>query len=309
MTHLTTQARYQIAHDLRMGCSNKQIAQGTGYSVRTIEREVAANGGRACYSAPEAILARQQKAAVSARNHPTIADAVWDILLKHIQSKLSPDQAIRYENLSHSVSSVYRHLHRTRNLKIRRHLRRYKSQPGRASTSWVRHARSIHQRPREVLTRDGIGHAETDSIVGRRHESSKVIVLIDRATRYVRLGLVRDGTSKKVARHFAHWLTDERLPILTITTDQGVEFSGLPALFPDRLYACDAGKPYQKGAVENMNGLIRQYLAKGKSLRRVTQSQLNAIANELNNRPRKRLGYRSPAQLLSEITAARQFER
>ncbi len=104
-------------------------------------------------------------------------------------------------------------------------------------------------------------------------------------------------------------MKDERLPILSITTDQGSEFAGLPRLFTDNLYACDPGKPYQKGAVENMNGLIRQYITKGKSLRHVTQAQLNYIANELNNRPRKRLGYRTPAQLLSEMTAARQFER
>ena len=174
--------------------------------------------------------------------------------------------------------------------------------------SWVKDAKPIKARPRAVLTRDCVGHAETDSIVGKRNEHVKVLVLIDRATRFVRLALVKDGTSKTVAKYFQRWLTDERLPILTITTDQGTEFAGLPALFPDNLYACDPGKPYQKGAVENMNGLIRQYLPKGKSLKRVTQAQLTYIANELNNRPRKRLGYKTPAQLLSEVTTARQFE-
>ena len=68
--------------------------------------------------------------------------------------------------------------------------------------------------------------------------------------------------------------------------------------------ACDPGKPYQKGAVENINGLIRQYLTKGKSLRRVTQAKLNYIANELNARIRKRHGWKSPEQVLSELTAA-----
>lgn len=92
--------------------------------------------------------------------------------------------------------------------------------------------------------------------------------------------------------------------MLTLTCDQGYEFSGLPELLPGRLYACDPGKPYQKGAVENMNGLIRQYLPKGKSLLTVTQAKLDRIAKQLNDRPRKRLGWKSPAQLLSEMTAA-----
>ena len=92
--------------------------------------------------------------------------------------------------------------------------------------------------------------------------------------------------------------------MLSLTTDQGYEFSALPKLLPDCLYACDPGKPYQKGAVENMNKLIRQYIPKGKSLRHITQAKLDWIANELNQRIRKRLGWMSPAALLSKLTAA-----
>jgi IS30 family transposase len=309
MTHLTTNERYQIEHDLRLGLSTAQIAQAMGRSIRTIQRELSNNGGRHTYDARQAIDKRRERARISSKNHPSIEDAVWEKVLNRVKCKLSPDQAIVVENLSISISAVYRHLHRTKKIELLRHLRHYSSTPRRGTTGWVKHAKPIKQRPREVLTRDCIGHMETDSIVGKRNEHHKILVTIDRATRYVRLGWVRDGSSKTVACHFERWMKDERLPILSITTDRGSEFAGLPRLFTDNLYACDPGKPYQKGAVENMNGLIRQYIAKGKSLRRVTQAQLNYIANELNNRPRKRLGYRTPAQLLSEMTAARQFER
>ena len=78
----------------------------------------------------------------------------------------------------------------------------------------------------------------------------------------------------------------------------------MPELLPDCLYACDAGKPYQKGQVEYMNKLIRQYISKGISLRNITRAKLNWIASELNNRPRKRLGWLSPAKLLLNMTAA-----
>ena len=99
-------------------------------------------------------------------------------------------------------------------------------------------------------------------------------------------------------------MADTQLPLRTLTCYQGYEFSDLPQLLPGLLYACDPGKPYQKGQVENINGLIRQYLPKGKSLRHVTQAKLDRIANDLNNRPRKRLSWKSPAQVLSEMTAA-----
>ena len=69
------------------------------------------------------------------------------------------------------------------------------------------------------------------------------MVLLDRTLRYVRLGLVRDGTAAGVMRHTANWMADARIPLLTLTTDQGYEFSAIPALLPGRLYACDAGKP------------------------------------------------------------------
>lgn len=309
MPHLTTTERYQIGHDLRLGLSSAKIAQATGRSIRTIQREISSNGGRNVYDVEQAIKKRQVRAKASANNHPTIEDTVWEKVLNRIKCKHSPDQAIVAERLSISISSVYRYLHRHKEIKLLRHLRRYRSTPRRGTTGWVKQAKSIKQRPKEVLTRECVGHMETDSIVGKRNEHYKILVTIDRATRFVRPGWVRDGSSKTVARHFERWMTDTRLPILSITTDQGSEFAGLPQLFADNLYACDPGKPYQKGAVENMNGLIRQYIAKGKSLRSITQAKLNFIANELNNRPRKRLGYKTPAQLLSEVTAARQVER
>jgi hypothetical protein len=309
MTHLTTTERYQIEHDLRLNLSSAKIAQALGRSVRTIQREIACNGGRSHYLAESACLRRRQRAAKSAANHPMVADADWDKVLSHVKDRYSPDQAIHAAGLQIGVSTVYRYIQRTGNIKIQRQLRHYRCKSKRGKTGWARHAMPIRQRPGEVKTRDCVGHMETDSLVGKRNEHAKILVTIDRATRYVRLGMVRNGTAKKVASHFTKWMKDARLPILTITADQGAEFADLPTIFAGKLYACDAGKPYQKGAVENMNGLIRQYIPKGKSLRRVTQAQLDQIADELNHRPRKRLGYQTPAQLLLEVTTARQFER
>ena len=309
MKPLTETQRYQIEHDIRLGFSNELIAIGVGFSRRTIEREVSRCGGRTHYRAEDAQTHRRRCAQTSAANHVTIPETVWVPIEDAIRRKLSPEQALQELKLGASASTVYRYLRRCGKTHLRKQLRHYAASQKRGGKTgkmaWVNRAKSIHKRPKEVLTRDTIGHLECDSIVGKRNEPHKIVVLIDRALRYVRLGWLPDGSAVVVARHTARWQDDETgIPILSLTTDQGYEFSALPELLPNCLYACDPGKPYQKGQVEHMNKLIRQYIPKGMSLRRMTQAKLDWIANELNQRPRKRLGWLSPATLLSNMTAA-----
>lgn len=309
MPPLTETQRYQIEHDIRLGMSNGRIATGIGCSCRTIEYEVSRCGGRARYRAALAQSDRESCALNSAANHPTILEKVWLSLEGAVARKDSPEQAIHALKLDASTSAAYRYLHRSGKTHLLTQLRHYAASQKRGGKAgkmdWVYRALGIHERPKAVLTRDTIGHLECDSIVGKRNEPHKIVVLIDRALRYVRLGWVPDGTAAAVMRHMARWQHDDTgIPILTLTTDQGYEFSALPELLPGRLYACDPGKPYQKGQVEHMNKLIRQYIPKGVSLRNMTQAKLNWIANELNQRPRKRLGWLRPATLLSNLTTA-----
>ena len=308
MPALTEQARYQIEHDLRLGLDNKAIAKAVGKCVRTIERERKRCAGDGEYTAARALAHRREKGAKSAANHPTHAPSIWQPVEAMLIRKDSPEQVeAAMANLGQSVSAsaIYRYPRRVGKSHLLKHFRHYSAGKKRRGTMhWVERAQKIKDRPKEVLTRDQIGHLECDSIVGKRNEPIKIVVLLDRALRHVRLGRVRDGTAAGVARHMARWLSDPGIPILSLTTDQGYEFSALPELLPGRLYACDPGKPYQKGAVENMNKLIRQYIPKGKSLRHVTQTTLDWIAEQLNNRIRYRLSWESPNELLSRLTAA-----
>ena len=308
MRPLTLLQRYQIEHDIRLGFSNKLIAQALGCSVRTIERELmrCPELSRAHYSATHAEMHRTSCRANSAANHRTVPAEVWCQIEAAILRKFSPEQAKHQHQHAVSVVTIYRYLYRLNKQHLLKQLRHYKSGNKRryGKMHWVSRAKPIHDRPKSVLVRDTMGHCETDSIVGKRNEPTKVVVIIDRALRYVRLGLARHGTAVEVRRLFAGWLTDERLPILSVTSDQGYEFSALPEILPGILYACDPGKPYQKGGVENMNKLIRQYIPKGKSLRYITQAKLAWIANELNDRIRKRHGWVSPTALLLSLTAA-----
>ncbi len=304
MPHLTREQRYQIECDLRSGLEISQIAHRLCRSTGVIEREIARCGAPAFYTADRATEHRRRCAARSAANQRRKPPSLWRQVEAAILKRHSPEQIVHVLKLGVSVAAIYRYVHRSGKKRLRQRLRHYTAVKRRGKAAWVKKAQSIKQRDRSVLTRDCVGHLEADSVVGRRNEAIKVLVVLDRASRFVRLGLVRDGTADGVARHLKGWISDPRIPLLTLTCDQGYEFASLPTLLPGRLYACDPGKPYQKGAVENINGLLRQYLPKGKSLRHVTQARLDRIAAELNHRPRKRLGWKSPAQVISEMTAA-----
>ena len=305
MPQITLNERYQIAADIREAISTRRIAQRLGMPERRIERELSRSGGRQHYNALTAHAQRHSCGQRSAANHPTIDAFEWQKIEDKIASRHSPEQTRASMGAKMSISAIYRYLHRARKglLKYLRHPR--KGGPvSRGSMVQRGVAKSIHNRPVEVLTRDRVGHLETDSIVGKRNEPNKIVVLLDRATRYVWMVAVSDGSAQAVAKQFAKWRADERILMLTVTSDQGSEFNHVAKLMPDNFYVCDPGKPYQKGAVENMNKLIRQYIPKGVSLKPYTQSMLNKIADELNNRVRKRLGWKSPKQLLLEMTTA-----
>ena len=304
MSHLTREQRYQIECDLRSGFEIAQIAERLCRSIGVIKREVARCGTPAHYTADRATEHRRRCAAKSAANQDRKPPSLWRQVEAALLKRHSPEQIVHVLKQAVSVAAIYRYVHRTGKRRLRQRLRHYTAGKRRGKAAWVKKAQPIKKRDRAVLSRDCVGHLEGDSIVGRRNEAIKVLVVLDRASRLVRLALIRDGTAAGVARHLEQWMKDPRIPVRTLTVDQGYEFANVPKLLPGRLYACDPGKPYQKGAVENINGLIRQYLPKGKSLRNVTQARLNWIANELNNRPRKRLGWKSPAQVLSEMTAA-----
>jgi IS30 family transposase len=164
---------------------------------------------------------------------------------------------------------------------------------------------SISERPAEAEDRAVPGFWEGDLVLGKGNKS-QIATLVERQTRFVMLVRIPyDRTAERVAHLLARKM--ETLPDFlknSVTWDQGKELAahekftvktGLP------VYFCDPHSPWQRGSNENTNGLLRQYFPKGTDLSGFTQAELDAVATRLNNRPRRTLGFKTPAEKLDEL--------
>jgi IS30 family transposase len=161
---------------------------------------------------------------------------------------------------------------------------------------------SIRERPPTVADRAVPGHWEGDLLVGAAN--SHIATLVERASRYVLLIRVRGKETRYVVQALTRCV--RRLPaglMRSLTWDRGYELAAhrtFSIATGVQVYFCDPQNPWQRGSNENTNGLLRQYLPRGTDLSIYGQAQLDAIAHRLNTRPRKTLGYRTPADTLAE---------
>ncbi|MEC5218562.1 IS30 family transposase [Actimicrobium sp. GrIS 1.19] len=163
---------------------------------------------------------------------------------------------------------------------------------------------SLHIRPPEVADRLIPGHWEADLIKGAFNRSA-VGTLVERTTRLVILARMPDASAASALAGFTAALNRVAAPLRkTMTYDQGREMSRhreLTAQTGVAIYFCDPHSPWQRGSNENTNGLLRQYMPKGTDLSHLTQDDLDAIAYQMNTRPRKVHDYRSPLEIYGEI--------
>jgi IS30 family transposase len=318
---LSMAEREEISRGVAAGESCREIAARLGRAPSTVSRELARNGGRHRYRAQAA-----DAAAFGRAQRPKAAKLVTEPRLREVvEAKLalrwSPQQIAGWLPLAYPQDPVMRVSHETIYLSLfvqgrgalRRELQRC-LRTGRAmryprgkrlpqGRGQLRDVVLISERPAEAKDRAVPGHWEGDLLLGRR--PSAVATLVERASRYLTLVALPDGYKAEQVRP-ALAAAVARLPEQlrrSLTWDQGKEMAEHTQFTVDtgvQVYFCDPRSPWQRGSNENTNGLLRQYLPKGADLRQLDQATLDAIAAELNGRPRQTLGFKTPSQALAE---------
>jgi len=316
--------RYEIARLRDGGAGVRQIARAVGRDPGTISRELRRNRNeRTLRYEPERAdtLARQRqrrprqrKLAVDARLREWVQQRLNvqdspEQIAGRLVVQFPHDPAMR---ISHEA--IYQAIYLRPVGQLRREMRSHlrtgrtarRPRATRTPRAGIVDAVSIHDRPAEVADRLVPGHHEGDLIMGSIASNSAIGTVVERATGYLTLVHLPDGyRAAQVADAVASQLT--RLPESmrkTLTCDRGTEMAQhkrLAAATGMNIYFADPYAPYQRGTNENTNGLLRQYFPKGSDLSVHTAADLAAVADILNNRPRKRLGFRTPNEEMTNL--------
>jgi IS30 family transposase len=316
--------REQVADLRRLGYSLRAIGRELGRAASTIKRELDARSRGGEYR-PHAA----HRAAAAARGRPKAAKlALPGRLREYVSAGLarrwSPEQIRNRlredfpeeEGMRVSTETIYQALYIQARGGLKREIqaalrtgrtrRKPHRSPEQRTSRFVDPRVMLSERPPEVEDRAVPGHWEGDLILGA-HNQSAMVTLVERSTRYVLLGHLPGGD------HTAEIVRDVLVDLIgtlpehlrgSLTWDQGAEMAahksfqiatGVP------VYFCDPASPWQRGSNENTNGLLRQYFPKGTDLSLHEPTDLEQVAHQLNGRPRKTLGWKTPAERLLEL--------
>ena len=332
--HLTLAEREELSRGLAAGERPAAIARRLGRPRSTISRELARNGGGHGYRATAADAAATHRAARPKPSRLATTPRLRRVVEQKLRAAWSPAQIAAWLRQTYPTDptmhvaheTIYQALYVQARGALRRgllaHLRRggargYRQPRARATRAARRGPGvrgpgqlldrvSIAERPPSADTRAVPGHWEGDLLIGQR--GTQIATLVERQSRFVLLQRLPAADSTTVVDALARRI--QRLPAAlrqSLTWDQGKELAQhrrLTLATGMQVYFCDPHSPWQRGSNENTNGLLRQYLPKGTDLAAVTQRHLDAIACQLNARPRQTLGWRTPAQVLDAALAA-----
>jgi IS30 family transposase len=305
---LTSGERYALEVLYKQGRPQAEIARTLGRHRSTISRELRRNcrPGRS-YSALEAGQQTRGRRSRSRRNQ-RFTPADWALVLSCLEELWSPEQiAGRLDEtgeLQISHETIYRFVWRDKKRggslykclrqsgKKRR--KRYGRYDSRGRLAGKRH---ISERPPGAHNRSRIGHWEADTMVGPGKHC--VLTLVERKIGLVLIAKLRARTVAELNRAAIRLINEAPLPVRTVTADNGTEFHGykdIEAVTGTRFFFATPHHSWERGTSENTNGLIRQYLPKRQSMAGVSQAHCDWIAQQLNNRPRKRLHYLTPEE-------------
>lgn len=308
---ITSEERYMLSSMRMQGYSNAQIARKLGRHRSTIGREIKRNSARYdnCYR-PSIADERTRGRRSRSRRNQQFTRADFKRVDALIKLKWSPEQiAGRLRDngeLAISHETIYRHiwndrkrgglLYQSLRCAKKQRRKRYQHYDSRGRLAGKRH---ISERPNAAEKRSRIGHWEINTVMGRGSKDC-IISLVDRKTGFLAIGKLQARNTQQTAQRTTQMIHKNQPAFRTITADNGTEFhtyKDIEKATGVKFYFATPHHSWERGTNENTNGLIRQYLPKGTSMENLTQHQCNAIAEKLNNRPRKRHNYKTPKEL------------
>lgn len=309
---LTSEQRYTISVLLSKGLKKKEIAEAIGVSNSTITRELQRNSSKRGVYKWEIAQKQAEKRSKRTPGNRAISKAIWSSV-KHylVDEQWSPEQIsghLAKDGIKISHETIYAWIREDKRNRgtlykhLRHRLKHRKKYVG-AGRSCIINRKSIHERPAEADCKR-FGDLEMDTIVGPNNQQA-IVTLVDRNTNMLFMKKLKYGKdAKSLALTVIEMLKPIKKKLKTITTDNGKEFSAheiiSEALGVD-VFFTDPYSSWQKGAIENANGLIRQYIPKKVSFNDYDDKDIKDIEEKINRRPRKKLGFETPIERFSKI--------
>lgn len=307
---VTTEERYTISYFREQGLRPSEIAKQLGRDRSTICREVHRNSNWKGVYRPSKAVEKTNGRRSRTRKKPQFTESEFALVLAMLEQKWSPDQISNVlrqtSQLYISHETIYRYIWRNKyeggdwyvhlRQSPKKYRKRYRYYDSRGVMAGKR---SIDERPLSADNRSRRGHFEIDTVLGKGSKHC-ILTMVDRKTGYLFIRKLRNRTTAEVNKALRAVLRNDKWSIKTITADNGTEFHQYKRVEKTTGVSFYFAAPYhswERGTNENTNGLIRQYLPKGKPMTKLTQYECNYIAREINRRPRRRYGFRTPEEL------------
>lgn len=309
---ITSGERYMLAALRKQGFNQSAIAKALGRHRSTISRELRRNAAKSTgYYRPSKAQEMANGRRSRSRRNRQFSRADFRKVEALLKRQWSPEQISgylrRHDILSISHETIYQHVWLDRRLggSLHTHLRgarkkrrkRYGAYDSRGRLAGKRH---ISERPKAVERRKTLGHWEIDTVMGKGSQHC-LLTLVERKSGYLLIGKLKARTTEQTNQRALQLIRRYSDRFETITADNGTEFHDYRSLEDASgvtFYFATPHHSWERGTNENTNGLVRQYVPKGTSMTKLTQHHCDAIAARLNDRPRKRLGYRTPREVL-----------
>lgn len=304
---LTSEQRYTINVLLQKEMTKKDIAAAIKVNYSTIYRELKRNSGSRNHYNWETAEANARRKKHRTPGNRSISRQVREEALRLLKERQwSPEQISGYlakENKRISTESIYRIIRKDKKeggslYKNCRHRLKHRASPVGGKRIAIANRVSISERPKEV---DGgrFGDFEMDTIVGKGN-CGAIVTLVEKRTNMLFMRKLKHGkNARRLAETVVHMLMPFKEHLKTITTDNGMEFAAHELISKSlgvQVYFADPYSSWQKGAIENANGLIRQFIPKSAVFSHFSQQKITKFMKKINDRPRKKLNFETPKE-------------